>query len=110
MTNYCAICGCRLHRGGEYATPTTEGRSQATKHHYVAERFRNTIPALINIRNKTSKPIMAVISYLVGTEYFQLANEITEELQKGGIPTFVTAEHGARALKNALDYHSTRDG
>lgn len=35
----CAICGCALHRSGEYGTPTTRGRSHATEHHYVAERF-----------------------------------------------------------------------
>lgn len=36
----CAICGCRLHRTRDtYASPTIEGRSHATKHHYVAERF-----------------------------------------------------------------------
>ena len=35
----CAICGCILHRDGEYAKPTLKGRSHATKHHFVAERF-----------------------------------------------------------------------
>jgi hypothetical protein len=35
----CAICGCQLHRSGEYAKPTVAGRSHATEHHYVAERF-----------------------------------------------------------------------
>jgi len=35
----CALCGCTLHRSGEYATPTRQGRSHATKHHFVAERF-----------------------------------------------------------------------
>lgn len=35
----CAICSCRLHRDGEYAKPTVKGRSHATEHHYVAERF-----------------------------------------------------------------------
>jgi hypothetical protein len=35
----CAICGCKLHRDGEYAKPTVKGRSHATEHHYVAERF-----------------------------------------------------------------------
>jgi hypothetical protein len=38
-SNECAICGCKLHSGGEYATPTIEGRSHATNHHYIAERF-----------------------------------------------------------------------
>lgn len=35
----CVICGCKLHRDGEYAKPTVKGRSHATEHHYVAERF-----------------------------------------------------------------------
>lgn len=40
MTEHCAICGCPLHRVRDtYARPTVEGRSHATKHHYVAERF-----------------------------------------------------------------------
>jgi len=38
-TETCALCGCRLNRGGEYATQTVRGRSHATRHHYVAERF-----------------------------------------------------------------------
>jgi hypothetical protein len=37
---YCAICGCQIHRGGkDYAKPNIKGRSHAGKHHYVAERF-----------------------------------------------------------------------
>ena len=39
MNEHCAICGCRLNRNGAYAKPTVEGRSHATKHHFVAERF-----------------------------------------------------------------------
>ncbi len=39
MNETCAICGCQLHRDGEYALPTVLGRSHATSHHYVAERF-----------------------------------------------------------------------
>lgn len=36
----CAICGCDLHRTADtYARGTVEGRSHATKHHFVAERF-----------------------------------------------------------------------
>ena len=38
-SNKCRICGCRIHREGEYAKPTIRGRSHATRHHYVAERF-----------------------------------------------------------------------
>lgn len=35
----CAICGCKLHRDGDYVMPSVMGRSHASKHHYVAERF-----------------------------------------------------------------------
>jgi len=35
----CAICGVPVHRNGEYAAPTVKGRSHATEHHYVPERF-----------------------------------------------------------------------
>ncbi len=40
LTEHCAICGCQLHRTpGTYARPTIEGRSGASKHHFIAERF-----------------------------------------------------------------------
>ncbi len=36
----CAICGCLLHRTqNTYASPTFEGRSHASTHHHVPERF-----------------------------------------------------------------------
>ena len=39
MVETCSICGCLIHRHGDYALSTTKGRSHATKHHYIAERF-----------------------------------------------------------------------
>ena len=40
MSEHCSICGCILHRtAGTYALPSVPGRSHATKHHFVAERF-----------------------------------------------------------------------
>ena len=40
MGERCAICNCMLHRtAGTYARPSPEGRSHATRHHFVAERF-----------------------------------------------------------------------
>jgi len=39
MDERCVLCGCRVHRSGDYAKPTTQGRSHATRHHFVAERF-----------------------------------------------------------------------
>lgn len=34
----CAICGCPLHRSGNYASESV-GRDHATRSHFVAERF-----------------------------------------------------------------------
>jgi hypothetical protein len=40
MKEFCAICGCELHRVKDtYATPTVQGRSHASSHHFIAERF-----------------------------------------------------------------------
>ncbi|MFW0859783.1 MAG: hypothetical protein AAGB97_06410 [Dehalococcoidia bacterium] len=40
MNENCAICGCPLHRTkNTYAKPNPEGRSHASEHHYVPERF-----------------------------------------------------------------------
>ena len=37
--NKCQICDCKIHNNGEYAKPTIRGRSHASRHHYIAERF-----------------------------------------------------------------------
>ena len=40
MTERCAICSCVLHREkSTYARPDPKGRSHATEHHFVSERF-----------------------------------------------------------------------
>ncbi len=43
MPEYCGICGCELNRNGKYASPTIEGRSHATSHHYIASRFNKLV-------------------------------------------------------------------
>lgn len=54
MWEKCAICSCRLQRGRDYAKPTINGRSHASRHHYVAERFFGRSG---NRRGTTRKPI-----------------------------------------------------
>jgi hypothetical protein len=39
MDEQCQLCDCLLNHGKDYAKNTLEGRSHATKHHYIAERF-----------------------------------------------------------------------
>jgi len=52
MAETCAICGCQVHRRGSYARPSVKGRSHATTHHFVAERFYG--------RSKTRKGVVRV--------------------------------------------------
>jgi hypothetical protein len=54
---HCAICGCELHRtAGTYACSSSEGRSHATEHHFVAKRFFG------RSRNRTGKKTDPVFS------------------------------------------------
>ncbi len=62
------------------------------------------IEAMGDIREKTSKPVMAVVSFSTPEE-MQSARETTLEFQKKDIPAFPSMERGARALKNVLDYY-----
>ncbi len=77
VEEYCVICGCELHRSGEYAKPTVKGRSHATKHHFVAERFfgRST-----NRRGTQRDPIFKTCPWDVEGESAAFCYECHEEL------------------------------
>lgn len=77
MSERCAICGCDLHRDGEYAKPTIKGRSHATRHHFVAERFfgRST-----NRRGTQRPPIFKKCPWGVETQSAVFCYECHEEL------------------------------
>jgi len=77
MAETCGICGCELNRSGNYATPTPEGRSHATAHHFVAERFfgRST-----NRRGNQRTPIFEACPWGVEGEKAFFCYECHEEL------------------------------
>ena len=77
MKNNCAICGCRIHREGEYAKPTTKGRSHATKHHYVAERFFGRSS---NRRGEQREPIFKECPWNLEGQTEEFCYECHEEL------------------------------
>ena len=72
------------------------------------EELDGQIRVAVNIRKKTLKPVMVVTPFYTPEEMEQARN-IARRLRGGGIPTFVTFERGARALKNALDYYSFKN-
>ncbi|MFC1957703.1 CoA-binding protein [Chloroflexota bacterium] len=67
------------------------------------------ISALFDVKKKTSKPMMAVISCSFSPEEVRQAGDIIKKLNDGGVPAFVAPERGASALKNALDYYNSRN-
>ncbi len=77
MTKNCAVCGCRIHRGGEYATPTVDGRSHATRHHYVAERF---LGRSRNRRGEQREPIFQESPWHLGGQTEEFCYDCHEEL------------------------------
>ena len=68
------------------------------------------INLLIDARKKTSKPVMAILSWAFSPEDVQQAGDVIQKLQDGGVPTFIALERGAFALRKALDYYNLKNG
>jgi len=67
------------------------------------------IKAVIDIRNRNPKPVLAVVSSSFSAGDVQQAGELIKKLQDGGVPAFVSLERGAFALKKALDYYLAKN-
>ena len=74
----------------------------------MREQVEGDINMLINIRNRTPKPVMVTLGFSA-PEAWQETRELMQKLREGGIPTFVTLERGAGALRNALDYYALKN-
>lgn len=85
--NRCAICNCLLHRGGDYARPSIKGRSHATRHHHVAERFFGRSATR---RGTQREPIFASSPWNVTTQLVVLCYDCHEELVHN--PVFLPAD------------------
>ena len=72
------------------------------------KQVEEDIFSLVNIRKKTSKPVMAILSYSSPEEMAE-ARDIAQRLQSEGIPAFSSIERTAIALKNALDYYNFKN-
>lgn len=62
------------------------------------------ITMLEEIRKMTSKPVMAIVSY-VSPDEMKESIAAARKFQEKGIAAFSSMERGARALKNALDFY-----
>jgi hypothetical protein len=67
------------------------------------------INAVAEIKKKTTKPVLAIISHSSSLADGQVAGDLLQKLQAGGVPAFIGLERGAQALKNALEYYRLRN-
>ena len=75
----------------------------------MTETPQADIDSMGYIREKSLKPVMAVVSFSTPEE-MQGAREATKKFQERGVPAFPSIERGARALRNALDYYQHKEG
>jgi acyl-CoA synthetase (NDP forming) len=68
------------------------------------------INLLIDIRQKTTKPVVAILTWSFSPEEVQQARDVIQKFQNGGVPTFIALERGAFALRKALDYYNLKNG
>ncbi len=64
---------------------------------------------LVDIRQRSEKPLIAVLAWAFSPEDVEQAGVTINSLQEGGIPVFISLERGAFALKKALDYYRLKN-
>lgn len=74
----------------------------------MAETPKIDIETMGDIKQKTTKPVMAVVSYSTPEE-MQGARDAIKLFQERGVPAFPSIERGAKALKNAYDFYRSRE-
>lgn len=72
------------------------------------DAMQKDINMLTEIRSRTAKPVAVILSHDI-PEAWKEVREAIERLRDRGIPAFTTLERGARAMRNALDYHSRKE-
>ncbi|RLC59964.1 MAG: hypothetical protein DRI01_10775, partial [Chloroflexi bacterium] len=71
---------------------------------FSREQLDGFMNSVIDLRRKTTKPVLAMIPTYSVLDQAQQAREMAQKLQDGGVPTFDTAEQAAQTLKNTLNY------
>ncbi len=72
------------------------------------DRMPGGVDSVIDLKKRTSKPVMAAVYAPFSAGGVQEARRIIKKLQESGVPAFVTVERAAAALRNAFDYYSFR--
>jgi acyl-CoA synthetase (NDP forming) len=75
----------------------------------ASEQLEREITLLADLAQRTAKPVAVVLGYF-SAESFAETREVGQRLRALGVPLFVSLERGARAIRNALAYHTTHAG
>jgi len=70
----------------------------------TAEQLENDITIMSELRSRTSKPLMVILSTSFAPGAVKQSGDIIGKLQDSGLPVFVTPERGAQALHNVFSY------
>jgi acyl-CoA synthetase (NDP forming) len=73
----------------------------------MAGQIDRDVAMLAETRQRTSKPVAVILGFQ-SPEAMQAVREVSRRFREGGIPTFVSLERGAKALKNALEYYALK--
>ncbi|MDD5289259.1 MAG: CoA-binding protein [Dehalococcoidales bacterium] len=75
----------------------------------AAEQIEKDIDMLVDLRKRSRKPIALVLGYC-SPEAAQETKTLALRLRDVGVPTFVSVERGAKALRNAHEYYLLKSG
>jgi len=73
----------------------------------TSEQLQSDISLLKEIRERDNKPVAVILGFY-SPEMINETREVMEKLRDINIPTFVSLERGAKALKNAFEYHKDK--
>ena len=73
----------------------------------ASEQLEREINLLTELRGRTQKPVAVVLGHY-SPDSVNETRGVAERLRDGGVPMFVSVERGARAIRNALEYHRMR--
>ncbi len=94
-----------LERDGNVENLVLLGNSRLNK-----EQAEVYLQSAIDIRPKTAKPVMAILTCAFATEDIERTRDMMQKLQANGIPAFTALDRCAFALKTLLDYYRRREG
>jgi acyl-CoA synthetase (NDP forming) len=74
------------------------------------DTMRAQADALINLKERTDKPVLAIPYSAAPHREGELLAEMESMVQSAGVPAFPSIERAGKALKNVVDYHQRRAG